>query len=367
MANLVVELEVFREYRNFVVKSKLRDRKDTGGIFDNNMELLASFRHEHTWRTPRGPVKIAKQARATDIYLERVDGALFGEINEVPPKLFSMRLIRTFEIYDDKKELVGMVREKPKAFGSDWVLENLEKKVIASALGERKKKDYEIQSSSGQVLAKCFRDSSLAEDSYKVDIFGGGIDLFLVLSYIVVLDLAKTGWATREGLLFSKTKKEKEHLVKTQLVEAQAKKAQASGTISKYAIRNAVLSVMQAGLFFTLATLFLESSSGTNSFMGFPFSLDFVSLILYGLGVAILVTAFLGVSFVKLNQFNQVAMLMGAFGVFSLFIGSVMLSGGFVSLASESTILVVGMMIVGFGILANLWLLMGLFDDFIKK
>jgi hypothetical protein len=87
----------------------------------------------------------------------------------------------------------------------------------------------------------------------------------------------------------------------------------------------------------------------------------------YGFEVAVLVTSILGVTLVKLNQFNQVAMLMGVFGVFSLFIASVMLSGDFVSLTSESTILTVGMFICGFGILANLWLLMGLFDDFIKK
>ena len=91
------------------------------------------------------------------------------------------------------------------------------------------------------------------------------------------------------------------------------------------------------------------------------------SIILYAFGVAILVTAFLGVTFVKLNQFYQAAMAMGAFGVFSLFIGGFMLSGGFGYLPSEATILVYGLMIVGFCILFNMWLLIGLFDDILSK
>lgn len=143
-------------------------------------------------------------------------------------------------------------------------------------------------------------------------------------------------------------------------------KTQDSESLSKYAKINAVLTVMQAGLVFALATSFLETNSETLPFNLF-FSNDFVSYFLFAFGTAILVTGFVGVTFVKLNQFNQVAMLMGAFGVFSLFIGSVMLSGGFVSLPSGSIMFVVGMMVVGFGILANLWLLIGLFDSFIKK
>jgi len=60
-------------------------------------------------------------------------------------------------------------------------------------------------------------------------------------------------------------------------------------------------------------------------------------------------------------------MAMGAFAVLSLFIGSVLSSGDFISLTLESTILIYGMMICGFCILVNLWFLIGLFDDFIKK
>jgi hypothetical protein len=337
MSRLVVELEALSEQSNFIVKSKLKDLKDTGGIFDSSMRVLAYFRHEHTWRTPRGPVRVAKQARATDIYLESFDGNLFGEINEIPPKLVSMRLIRTFEIYNESKELVGAVREKPKAFGfPDWVLENVEGKAIAFMVGDRKRKDYEIQNPGGEFLARCFRDSSLNEDSYRVErrSVGGSVDLLLLLCYIVVLDLAKLGWTTRNGY----AKEEKDHLVKTQVVKTPIAKTQASEPISIYAIRNAVLSAAQAVIVFTLATMF--------------FGQGFFRFILYAFGVAILVTAFLGVTLVKLNQFNPVAMLMGAFVE---------------SMTFESTILVAAMLIVGFGILANLWLLIGLFGDFGKK
>ena len=101
--------------------------------------------------------------------------------------------------------------------------------------------------------------------------------------------------------------------------------------------------------------------------MIFLFGPEFLSLILYVFGVAILVTAFMGVTRVKLNQVNAVAMLMGAFGVFSFFIGSIIFQGGFGLLSFELAILVVAMLIVGFGILANLWLLIRLFDNFGKK
>ncbi|UCE96695.1 MAG: hypothetical protein JSV51_03635, partial [Candidatus Bathyarchaeota archaeon] len=223
-------MEALGEQSNFIVKSKLEDFKDTGGFFDSNMRVLAYFRHEHTWRTPRGPIRIGKQARATDIYLESFDGNLFGEINEIPPKLISIRLIRTFEIYNDNKELVGVVREKPKAIGSDWVLENVEEKAIALMVGDRKKKDYEIQTPDGEFLARCFRDPTLDEYSYRVErkIGGGGVDLFLLLCYIVVLDLAKTGWTTRTGY----PKEEKDHLVKTQVSKTPIVKTQASEPIS---------------------------------------------------------------------------------------------------------------------------------------
>jgi len=361
-------LEALSEQSNFIVKSKLEDFKDTGGIFDSNMRVLAYFKHEHTWRTPRGPIKVRKQARATDIYLESFDGKLFGEINEIPPKVASMRLIRKFEIYNENKELVGVVGEKPKAFGfPDWVLENVEGKAIAFMVGDRKRKDYEIQTPDGEFLARCFRDSSLDKDSYKVErkISGGAVDLFLLLCYIVVLDLAKLGWTTRTGY----AEEEKEHLAKRRLVEIQAAETRASKSFPGYVYRNTVLSIVQAGLLFTLATMFLTTDSSTNSFLSSLIgSLQILrSVVLYAFGIAILVTAFIIVAQAKKGQFQKFAMIMGGLGVISLPISIVIFQGGFGSLTFEMVGLTVATFIVGFGILANTWLLIGLFGDFGKK
>ena len=134
-------MEILGNNRSFVFQPKLEGQKDTVWIFDLDKNLLAHYRFERTWRAPRGPISIGKRARSTDIYLESNDGTLFGEINEIPPTLFSARVIRKFEIYDDKKELVGTVREKPKMVGSNWVLENLDEKIIAEMVGDRKKKN----------------------------------------------------------------------------------------------------------------------------------------------------------------------------------------------------------------------------------
>lgn len=191
-------MDVFRGHRRFIFQSKPEDHKNTIEIFDLNMRLVASCSHKHSWKIPDGPFKINKQARATDIILESYDGRFLGDINEVPPELFSMRAIRKFEIYDDKKELVGRVKERPKFVGTGWELENSNAKKIAMMVGNRKNKNYKIQSPSGQVLAKCGKDSSFDNDSYRIDVFVSGIDLFLVLCYVIVLDLAKTVWMTRE-------------------------------------------------------------------------------------------------------------------------------------------------------------------------
>ncbi|MEJ2240633.1 MAG: DUF308 domain-containing protein [Candidatus Bathyarchaeota archaeon] len=217
--------------------------------------------------------------------------------------------------------------------------------------GNRKKKDYEIKSLDGQVIAKCYKDSLLDNDSYQIDVFKNKVDLFLVLCYVIVLDLAKSSWTTRDGILFSDSNSriEKKHLVKTELEETQKRKSKNSESISKHSIINSVLSIIQAGLLFALAPSFS------------------VSILLYGFGIASLVTAFLGVTFFKLNQSTQVALLMGAFGLFSLVTGASMLTNDYISLTLESTILVVGFMVVGFGLLVNFWSSMGFFDSYSKK
>ena len=151
-------MEVFKDHRRFIFQSKSKDHKNTIEILDLNKRFLVYCNHKHRWKTPDGPFKINKQARATDIYLESFDKKFLGEINEIHPQLFSMRRIRKFEIYDQNKILVGTVREKPKFIGSDWQLEKTNNETIAFMVGNRKKKTYKIQSPGGQVLPKSYRD-----------------------------------------------------------------------------------------------------------------------------------------------------------------------------------------------------------------
>lgn len=194
-------LEVFRGHSSFIFQSKTKDKKKIIEIFDSKMKLLASCRHKHTWKSPAGSFRSDLQSRTTEIILEGFDGTFLGEINEIPPQLISFRLIRKFEIIDDKKKLLGRVREKPKFIGSTWVLEDSKEKKIAEIVGDRGGKDYRIKSPDGELFAKCYRDSSMDRDSYRVDVFVGWDNLFLVLSYVLVLHVAKTVWVTREGWL----------------------------------------------------------------------------------------------------------------------------------------------------------------------
>jgi uncharacterized protein YxjI len=199
----VSKIEIFSDRDQFIIKSEIKDRKDTGGILDTSMGVLAYFKHTHSWKNPGGSrFNIGKQAKTTDVVIEATDKTLLGEIHEIPPPLMSLRLIRKFRIHNNKEELIAVVREKPKFMGSDWVLENPKEEVIAITKGKWKKKNYEIISKEKHGIARVFRDSSLDKDSYKVSIFGSDIDLFLILCYVVVLDLAKGGFTTREGLFY---------------------------------------------------------------------------------------------------------------------------------------------------------------------
>lgn len=358
-------MEVFTEHQSFTFISELVDRENSGGIFDANADrLLAYFRHEHNWRTPRGPVKIWKQARATDIYLESVDGVLFGEINEIPPKLFSMRLIRTFEIYDDRKELVGVVREKPKAVGSDWVLENLDGNIVGVVVGDRKNKEYEIHTPDGQVLVRCFRqvidklfgNSTLDMGSYRVDILDDSFDLFLLLGYILVLEFAKVGWSTRGSFLgryLGKKEVEKEHLLKTREAQIQIDNAQSYERALKYAKRSLFLSIVLASIYFSINTVFLLSGSGSGAFF-------------YGAGIVGLIFAFLGVKNVETKKFNTITILMGIFAMFSAFLLSPAITT-MPNLSEEGLFFAILSFIVSLILLFNVQLSMGFWDDFIKK
>ena len=196
-------MKIFSGRDQFIIKSKIKDLKDTGGILDNSMGVLAYFKHTHSWKNPGGSrFNIGKQAKTTDVVLETTDKTVLGKIHEIPPPLMSMRLIRKFRVHNNKEELIAVVREKPKFRGSDWILENPNEEVIAITKCKWKKKDYEIVSKEKHGIARVYRDSSLDKDSYKVSIFGSYIDLFLILCYVVVLDLAKGGWTTRSGLIY---------------------------------------------------------------------------------------------------------------------------------------------------------------------
>jgi len=200
----------------FIITSKLENYKDTGSIMDTDGEIIAYFKHTHSWKTQNGPKwwRNKKEAKTTDIQIEGIDETLLGEIHETPPPMMS-RIIRKWEIYNSKKELEGIVREKPEFIGSSWVLENLEGKVIATIKGNRKKKDYEILTKRDETIAHCYRSEKIGKESYYADIKRSEIDLFLVLGYIIVLDLAKTGWTSRSRGLNSVSSQEATNKIKS--------------------------------------------------------------------------------------------------------------------------------------------------------
>ena len=194
-------MEVFRGHSSFIFQSKVKDKMSVE-IFDSKRKLLASCKHKYVWKDSNGSYCNNVQIRLSEIVLEGFDGS-FGWIIEFPAKIVSFRLIkRRYEIYDNNRRFVGEVREKAKIFGSDWVLYDLEGDKIAKMVGNRKKKDYKIQSQGGEPFAKCYRDSGLGRDSYRVDIFVGWERLFLVLCYVLVLHIAKNVVVTSENTYF---------------------------------------------------------------------------------------------------------------------------------------------------------------------
>jgi hypothetical protein len=86
------------------------------------------------------------------------------------------------------------MKEKPKFIGSDWLLENTEGDAVATTEGDRKKHNCEILTADRykQTIAHCF---TINENSYGIDLLLSNLDPFLILSYIVVLDLAKAAMA----------------------------------------------------------------------------------------------------------------------------------------------------------------------------
>jgi uncharacterized protein YxjI len=208
--------EFFGGRTRFIITSNLEDCKDSGSIMDADGKIIAYFEHTHSWKTRNGPKwwRNKKEARTTDIRVVGIDKTLLGEIHEIPPPMMS-RIIRKWEINNSKKEHEGIVREKLEFIGSSWVLENLEGKVIATVKGNRRKKDYKIIRNRGETIARCYRSEKIGKKSYYADIKRSEIDLFLVLGYIIVLDLAKTGWTTRSGGLNSVSPQEAKTKIKS--------------------------------------------------------------------------------------------------------------------------------------------------------
>lgn len=181
-------MRIFEE-ANFIFKHEKKD--DSITIFGGDSKPLCLVIHEHSMKMPQviSNIPIPRKMRTTDVRIERKDGELLGEIHEFPTG--TMRLIRKWKVFDQNFTYKGVVCEKPKFMGNDWVLQNVEDNLLAVIEGDRKKHNYEIVTSdrSKQSIARC---TSLNEDSYRVELMVSSIDPFLVLNYVIVLDLAKT-------------------------------------------------------------------------------------------------------------------------------------------------------------------------------
>ena len=187
MGNQVVN--IFETTNYFVFKHE--QKNDSISVLGGDSKPLCAVIHDHSMKMPQvwGNVPIPREMRTTDVRIEGKDGELLWEIHEFPTGTF--RLIRKWKVFDEKGTLKGVVTEKPKFMGSDWVLENVDGKLLAVAEGDRKKHNYEIVTPdrSKQCIARC---TSLDKDSYRVELMFSNVDSLLVLSYVIVLDLAKT-------------------------------------------------------------------------------------------------------------------------------------------------------------------------------
>lgn len=188
----------FSEKTNLVLKHEQKNSKDTISILGADFEPCCLATYDHSWKIPKiwNDVPTNRRKRSTDVRLKGKEGKLLGEIHEIPTG--TLRLIRKWEVTDEKGVSKGLVTEKPKFVGSDWVLENVEGNLLAIIEGDRKKHDYEVVTPDRgrQTIARC---SSLDKDSYRLEIMVSNIDSFLVLCYVIVLDLAKTPAVIERG------------------------------------------------------------------------------------------------------------------------------------------------------------------------
>jgi uncharacterized protein YxjI len=184
------------ERTNFIFK---HEQEDSISIFGEDSTPLFSATHDHSMKTPHvvGDMPLPfTRMKTTDILIKGKDGESLGEIHEVPTG--TMRVIRKWLLYDQKGTQKGVVTEKPKFVGSDWVLKDVNDNLLAIAEGDRKKNNYEILTpdKGKQLIARC---SSQGKDSYRVEVMASNLDTFLVLSYVIVLDFAKTAFVVAKS------------------------------------------------------------------------------------------------------------------------------------------------------------------------
>jgi uncharacterized protein YxjI len=181
----------FSEITKFIFKHEQKGSEDTIGISGADLKPFCVVNYEQSWKMPKiwSNVPTNSRMRSTDVRLERANGTVLGEIHEIPTG--TLRLIRKWKVCDEKGIFKGVVTEKPKFIGSDWVLEDVKGNPLASVEGDRKKHNYEVVTSdrNKQLVARCF---SLENESYGFEILVSNVDSFLVLCYVIVLDLAKT-------------------------------------------------------------------------------------------------------------------------------------------------------------------------------
>ena len=149
----------------FIIQSKWEDREDIGCIMDLDMNILTFFLHSEKWKPPRSKdgrflPRLGKGLTA-DFWLETNDGTKIGEIYGFPAPLYSVIRRNNYEIYNTENKLVGVVWEKIKQFGSKWVLEDSESKIIAMIKGNRREKNYKVISQKNQMVARCYRNSGI--------------------------------------------------------------------------------------------------------------------------------------------------------------------------------------------------------------
>jgi hypothetical protein len=125
--------------------------------------------------------------KTTDVKFEGVDGVLLGEIHEIPPE--GVRLIKRWQIFNEKGQLEGTAKTKPKFIGNDWILESVDGNRTFTVVGDRKEHDYEVitTDSCQQIVASC---SIVDKTCFKVDIMLTSFSSFLFLSFIIILELS---------------------------------------------------------------------------------------------------------------------------------------------------------------------------------